>query len=75
LEYDHDTGWAQTHTSQIEDADRLCKLHHKRKTAGWYLAGADPGKKRRLLPPNHPEHPLHEAARAARAHAAAIRTA
>ena len=66
LEYDHDTGWANTHTSQVDDADRLCHTDHKKKTAGWYLAAADPTGKRPLLPPDHPDHPFQQAARRAR---------
>jgi hypothetical protein len=66
LEYDHDTGWATTRTSQVDDADRLCPLDHKRKTAGWFLAAAEANGKRPLIPPNHPDHPLQVAARRAR---------
>jgi len=65
LEYDHDTGWADTHTTTVDDGDRVCHLHHKRKTAGWYLAAADPHGKRPLLPPNHPDHPFQVAGRRA----------
>jgi hypothetical protein len=65
LEYDHDTGWAETRTSSVDDADRLCPGDHKRKTAGWHLGPPDPRGKRPLLPPDHPEHPLRMAARAA----------
>ena len=65
LEYDHDTGWAKTHTTTVDDGDRLCHLDHKRKTAGWYLAAANANGKRRLLSPDHPEHPLRVAARRA----------
>lgn len=73
LEYDHDTGWANTHTTVVEDGDRLCHRDHKRKTAGWHLGDRDTSGKRLLLPPNHPDHPLQVAARQARAHAATIR--
>lgn len=65
LEYDHDTGWADTHTTTVDDGDRVCHLHHKRKTAGWYLAAAAPHSKRPLLPPNHPDHPFQVAGRRA----------
>ncbi len=66
LEYDHDTGWAATRTTTVDDADRVCHVHHERKTAGWYLAAADPRGKRPLLPPDHPDHPFQAAARRAR---------
>ena len=65
LEYDHDTGWANTYTTTVDDGDRLCHLDHKRKTSGWYLAAADANGKRRLIPPDHPDHPLRMAARRA----------
>ena len=65
LEYDHDTGWANTHTTTVDDADRLCPSDHKKKTAGWYLTAANANGKRRLLPPGHPDHPLEAAVRAA----------
>jgi len=65
LEYDHDTGWADTHTSTVDDADRLCHRDHKRKTAGWCLGPPDDRGKRSLLPPDHPDHPLRAAAQAA----------
>ena len=66
LELDHDTGWAETHTTTVDDADRICHADHQRKTAGWYLEAAGPHGKRRLLPPDHPEHPFQVAARRAR---------
>ena len=65
LEYDHDTGWAKTHTTSVDDGDRLCHMDHKRKTAGWYLTAANTNGKRRLIPPGHPDHPLEAAVRAA----------
>jgi len=67
LEYDHDTGWAETRTTTVDDADRLCHRDHKRKTAGWYLAPADANGKRPLLPPGHPDHPFQLAVRTRRA--------
>jgi hypothetical protein len=75
LEYDHDTGWANTHTSEVDDADRLCPGDHKKKTAGWHLADPDPNGKRPLLPPNHPDHPFQIAARRARSARAPAQTA
>ena len=65
LEYDHDTGWAKTHTTTVDDADRLCHGDHKKKTAGWYLTAANANGKRRLIPPGHPDHQLEAAVRAA----------
>jgi hypothetical protein len=49
LERDHREDWADTHTTRIWAADRLCHHHHQLKTQGWHL---EPGEgKRRLLPP------------------------
>jgi len=66
LEYDHDDPWADTHTTTVTSGDRLCKLDHKRKTAGWYLAAAEVDGKRPLLSPEHPDHPFRAAIRARR---------
>ncbi len=57
LEIDHRTGWAHTHTTEVDDVDRLCPPHHKQKTReGWTLERGIG--KRRFLPPYHPDHPL-----------------
>jgi hypothetical protein len=50
LQLDHRADWAATHTTDADEADRLCDPHHDLKTRfGWRL---EPGTgKRRLLPP------------------------
>lgn len=50
LEIDHETGWAITRVTSVDDLDRLCHYHHDLKTrCGYRLA---PGKGKRLfLPP------------------------
>jgi hypothetical protein len=49
LERDHREDWADTRTTRLCAADRLCHHHHLLKTQGWHL---EPGEgKRRILPP------------------------
>lgn len=67
LEYDHHQPWADTRITTVGSADRLCKLDHRRKTAGWHLAAADAHGKQPLLAPDHPEHPVQRALRSGRA--------
>jgi hypothetical protein len=56
LEIDHDTGWAKTHTTRVDDSNCLCGHHHWLKTVlGWALVeGAG---KREMVPPGDPRHP------------------
>ena len=56
LEIDHDTGWATTHTTRVDDANCLCDHHHDLKTYfGWAMvAGTGP---REMVPPDDPRHP------------------
>jgi hypothetical protein len=50
LERDHREDWADTHTTRVWSADRLCHHHHHLlKTQGWHLEAGDG--KRRILPP------------------------
>jgi hypothetical protein len=65
LEYDHDTGWADTKTTCVDDADRMCHEHHRKKSSGWHLTAADANGKRRLLPPGGLDDELVAAVRAA----------
>ena len=51
LEYDHDTGWAVTRTTVVDDADRLCPRCHRKKTIGWALRPPDEHGQRHLTPP------------------------
>lgn len=60
LQLDHDTGWAITHTTSTDDADRLCPRCHRKKTAGWHLHPPDRAGKRDLVPPHHRTHPDQE---------------
>ncbi len=57
LETDHRTGWAITHTTEVDDLDRYCAPHHAQKTRDGWMLEAGTGK-RRFLPPHHPDHPL-----------------
>ncbi len=57
LEIDHRTGWAVTHTTEVDDLDRYCAPHHAQKTRDGWMLEAGTGK-RRFLPPSHPDHPL-----------------
>jgi hypothetical protein len=50
LERDHREDWADTHTTRVPAADRLCHHHHLLKTAGWSLEPGDG--KRRIRPPS-----------------------
>ena len=56
LEIDHDTGWATTHTTRVDDANCLCDHHHDLKTYfGWAMVeGSGP---REMVPPDDPRHP------------------
>ena len=56
LEIDHDTGWATTHTTRVDDSNRLCDHDHWLKTVhGWALvAGVG---RREMIPPDDPRHP------------------
>jgi len=56
LEIDHDTGWATTHTTRVDDANCLCDHHHDLKTYfGWAMVeGTGP---RDIVPPDDPRHP------------------
>ncbi|MCU1486297.1 MAG: protein of unknown function endonuclease [Actinomycetia bacterium] len=49
LERDHREDWADTHTTRVWAADRMCHHHHLLKTQGWHLEDGDG--KRRILPP------------------------
>jgi hypothetical protein len=49
LERDHREDWADTHTTRVWSADRMCHHHHLLKTQGWHLEPGDG--KRRILPP------------------------
>jgi hypothetical protein len=49
LERDHREDWADTHTTRVWAADRMCHHHHLLKTQGWRLEPGDG--KRRILPP------------------------
>jgi hypothetical protein len=74
LERDHRHDWADTHQSELDASDRLCAVHHRRKsTEGWMLeAGTG---KRRFLPPDHPDHPLQVAIEQVRHGAASLSVA
>jgi hypothetical protein len=50
LERDHREDWADTHTTRVWAADRMCHHHHLLKTQGWRLEPGDG--KRRILPPS-----------------------
>ena len=56
LEIDHDTGWATTHTTRVDDANCLCDHHHDLKTYfGWAMVeGSGP---REMAPPDDPRYP------------------
>ena len=56
LEIDHDTGWATTHTTRVDDANCLCDHHHDLKTYfSWAMVeGTGP---REMVPPDDPRHP------------------
>jgi hypothetical protein len=56
LEIDHDTGWATTHTTRVDDSNCLCSHHHWLKTVhDWALIeGAG---RREMVPPDDPHHP------------------
>ncbi|HEY4376872.1 MAG TPA: DUF222 domain-containing protein [Acidimicrobiales bacterium] len=56
LEIDHDTGWAITHDTHIDDLNRPCSWHHYLKTVFGYTLEPGVGK-RRLLPPANPPPP------------------
>jgi Domain of unknown function (DUF222) len=60
VEYDHQTPWAQTRHTRLDELDPLCEYHHDLKTRlGWALVS---GKGKRLfMPPDHPQHPRHRA--------------
>jgi len=55
-EIDHRVPWADTHHTQLDGLDRLCRHDHRLKTNhGWALVtGTGP---RRMVPPGHPDHP------------------
>ena len=56
LEIDHDTGWAKTHTTTVDDSNRLCEHDHDLKTYyGWALIEGTG--KRPMVPPDDPRHP------------------
>lgn len=57
LQLDHDTGWAVTHSTEVNDAQRFCPACHRKKTLGWWPRPPDQDGKRELLPPHHPDHP------------------
>ena len=57
LENDHRDDWAHTHTTRVDQSDRLCHHDHKLKTEQGWMLETGTGK-RRLLPPDHPDHPL-----------------
>ena len=56
IEIDHRTGWAETHTTRLDDLDNLCGHHHDLKTTeGWALVeGAG---RRAFVRPDDPRHP------------------
>lgn len=66
IQIDHREGWTFTHTTSLDDLDRLCKPHHDKKTyEGWTLA---PGTGKRAF--NPPERPPPDAAARKRRYAA-----
>jgi len=50
LETDHRTGWVKTHTTGLNDLDRLCRMHHRLKTRFGHRLAPGSGK-RPMLPP------------------------
>jgi hypothetical protein len=56
LQIDHDTGWTDTHTTRVDDSNRLCDHDHDLKTYfGWALVEGTG--KREMVPPDDPRHP------------------
>jgi len=56
LQIDHDTGWTKTHTTRLDDSNRLCEHDHDLKTYfGWALVEGTG--KREMVPPDDPRHP------------------
>jgi hypothetical protein len=56
LEIDHETGWAETHTTRVDDSNCFCSHHHWLKTVhGWALI--DGTGRRKMVPPDGPHHP------------------
>jgi hypothetical protein len=56
LEIDHDTGWANTHTTRVDDSNCFCHHHHWLKTVhGWALV--EGMGRREMVPPDDPRHP------------------
>jgi hypothetical protein len=56
LQIDHDIGWTNTHTTRVDDSNRLCDHDHDLKTYyGWALVEGTG--KRPMVPPDDPRHP------------------
>ncbi|HEY4375732.1 MAG TPA: DUF222 domain-containing protein [Acidimicrobiales bacterium] len=65
VQIDHDTGWAKTHQTKLDDLNKLCPYHHWLKTRFDYKLEPGTGK-RHLLPPANPPPPNAYTRRAAR---------
>jgi len=56
LQTDHNIGWTKTHTTRVDDSNRLCEHDHDLKTYfGWALVEGTG--KREMVPPDDPRHP------------------
>ena len=54
LELDHDTPWADTHHTTLNELQWLCRHDHWLKTVKGYRLVGPPGN-RRLIPPHEPD--------------------
>jgi hypothetical protein len=51
LQYDHFTGWAETHETRSDDAKRFCTGCHRLKTIGWHVDPPGPDGRCEFRPP------------------------
>jgi hypothetical protein len=54
-EIDHVDDWVRTKTTELKGLRRLCKHHHRLKTAGWTVI--EDGHQTVIVPPDDPRHP------------------